>query len=377
MEELNLEDLNFESVQLFDEGGAAEIVKEEVNDNVNANETEGTSGKGLTKDDNNTVSDGQGDKPDQESVANKEKDNQVQTGETSEKDKGSNSSSPKLNETEQLYSNLAAQFKSEGVLPGLENIEDIKDLTALNEAIRKEVESRFSDEQKRIDEATKAGAEPTEVSEKLSTISKLESVTPEFISDEKNLNFRKQAIAQDFIDKGYNPERAQTLAQRSVDAGTDIEDADFAIKNIIAHEKKSLDNIIESAKAKEAKSLNDIKDYIQKTPEVLPGVQLTDSQKDELYKGITTDVGNKDNAFVTYQKSDPVGSRIKLEAFYYLTKGMTDFSVFTNKAETKVSNKIENLLRGANFTEGGTINTDVPDENSTFKLSDLKDLEIE
>ena len=377
MEELNLEDLNFESVQLFDEGGAAEIVKEEVNDNVNANETEGTSGKGLTKDDNNTVSDDQGDKSDQESVANKEKDNQVQTGETSEKDKGSNSSSPKLNETEQLYSNLAAQFKSEGVLPGLENIEDIKDLTALNEAIRKEVESRFSDEQKRIDEATKAGAEPTEVSEKLSTISKLESVTPEFISDEKNLNFRKQAIAQDFIDKGYNPERAQTLAQRSVDAGTDIEDADFAIKNIIAHEKKSLDNIIESAKAKEAKSLNDIKDYIQKTPEVLPGVQLTDSQKDELYKGITTDVGNKDNAFVTYQKSDPVGSRIKLEAFYYLTKGMTDFSVFTNKAETKVSNKIENLLRGANFTEGGTINTDVPDENSTFKLSDLKDLEIE
>jgi predicted nucleic acid-binding OB-fold protein len=377
MEELNLEDLNFESVQLFDEGGAAEIVKEEVNDNVNANEAEGASGEGLTKDDNNIVSDGQGDKPDQESVANKEKDNQVQTGETSEKDKGSNSSSPKLNETEQLYSNLAAQFKSEGVLPGLENIEDIKDLTALNEAIRKEVESRFSDEQKRIDEATKAGAEPTEVSEKLSTISKLESVTPEFISDEKNLNFRKQAIAQDFIDKGYNPERAQTLAQRSVDAGTDIEDADFAIKNIIAHEKKSLDNIIESAKAKEAKSLNDIKDYIQKTPEVLPGVQLTDSQKDELYKGITTDVGNKDNAFVTYQKSDPVGSRIKLEAFYYLTKGMTDFSVFTNKAETKVSNKIENLLRGANFTEGGTINTDVPDENSTFKLSDLKDLEIE
>ena len=56
---------------------------------------------------------------------------------------------------------------------------------------------------------------------------------------------------------------------------------------------------------------------------------------------------------------------------------MKDFSVFTNKAETKISNSIENLLRGANFTETGAINTDVPDENSTFKLSDLKDLEIE
>jgi hypothetical protein len=377
MEELNLEDLNFESVQLFDEDGAAEAAKEEVNDDAANAGTDDDQGTGSVDDKNKTIGDDQDDKSGQESVANKKEDNQVQTGETSEKDKGSNSSSPKLNETEQLYSNLAAQFKSEGVLPGLENIEDIKDLTALNEAIRKEVESRFDDEQKRIKEAVKVGAEPTEVSEKLSTISKLESVTPEFLSDEKNLNFRMQAIAQDFIDKGYNPERAQTLAQRSVDAGTDIEDAEFAVKNIIAHEKESLDNIIETAKAKEAKSLSDIKDYIYKTPEVLPGIQLTDSQKDELYKGITTDVGNKDNAFVAYQKSNPVGSRIKLEAFFYLTKGLEDFSVFTNKAETKISNSIENLLRGANFTETGAINTDVPDENSTFKLSDLKDLEIE
>jgi len=378
MEELNLEDLNFESVQLFNEDGAAEAVKEGVNDDTaNAGTGDDDQGTGAEGDKNNTIGDDQDDKSGQESVANKKEDNQVRTGKTSEKDKGSNSSSPKLNETEQLYSNLAAQFKSKGVLPGLENIEDIKDLTALNEAIRKEVESRFDDEQKRIKEAVKVGAEPTEVSEKLSTISKLESVTPEFLSDEKNLNFRMQAIAQDFIDKGYNPERAQTLAQRSVDAGTDIEDAEFAVKNIIAHEKKSLDNIIETAKAKEAKSLNDIKDYINKTPEVLPGIQLTDLQKDELYKGITTDVGNKDNAFVSYQKSDPVGSRIKLEAFFYLTKGLKDFSVFTNKAETKISNNIENLLRGANFTETGAINTDVPDANSTFKLSDLKDLEIE
>ena len=378
MEELNLEDLNFESVQLFNEDGAAEAEKEKVKDDSAIAKADDDNNQGAESEDkNNTIGDDQDGKSGQESVANKEIDNQVQTGKTSEKDKGSNSSSPKLNETEQLYSNLAAQFKSEGVLPGLENIEDIKDLSALNEAIRKEVESRFDDEQKRIKEAVKVGAEPTEVSEKLSTISKLESVTPEFLSDEKNLNFRMQAIAQDFIDKGYNPERAQTLAQRSVDAGTDIEDAEFAVKNIIAHEKKSLDNIIETAKAKEAKSLNDIKDYIDKTPEVLPGIQLTDSQKDELYKGITTDVGNKDNAFVAYQKSDPVGSRIKLEAFFYLTKGLKDFSVFTNKAETKISNNIENLLRGANFTETGTINTDVPDKNSTFKLSDLKDLEIE
>ncbi len=124
-------------------------------------------------------------------------------------------------------------------------------------------------------------------------------------------------------------------------------------------------------------SLNSIKSYISTTPEVIPGIVLSDSQKDELYNQITTDLGNKENAFVQAQKADPIGSRIKLEALFYLTGGLKDFSVFGTRAESKITNNIENLLRGANFTEEGKVDTNVSDENSNFKLSDLKDLEIE
>lgn len=382
MEELNLEDLNFESAQLFDDDGKVEEVTKDLKD-ANATETsdkpEDTDSKENIKpsDDKPDDSDKEDDKVSQESVAKDKNDNQVQTGKTSDTDDGSNSSSPKLNETEQLYSNLAAEFKSKGVLPGLEDIASIKSLEDLNKALQNEVDSRLNNVQSKIKEAISVGVEPTEISEKANTIEKLESITPEFIQDDSNINFRKQAIAQDFIDKGYNPERAATLAQRSVDAGTDIEDAEFALKNIIAFEKKSLNDIIENAKQQESESLNSVKDYIHKTPEVLPTVKLTDSQKDELYKQITTEVSDKNNAFMVAQKEDPIGSRVKLEALFYLTKGLTDFSVFTGAAETKVSNKIENLLRGANFTQEGTIDTNVPDENSTFKLADLKDLQIE
>ena len=77
------------------------------------------------------------------------------------------------------------------------------------------------------------------------------------------------------------------------------------------------------------------------------------------------------------QKADPVGSRIRIEAVAYLTKDFTDFSIFGAKSESKITNNIENLIRGANFTEGGAVETNMKDSQSNFKLSDLKDFEIE
>ena len=167
------------------------------------------------------------------------------------------------------------------------------------------------------------------------------------------------------------------MAQRSVDSGTDIEDAEFALKALIASEESSLQGLIDTAKNTEANSLKDIKSYISTTPEVIPGIALTDSQKDELYNQITSDTGNKDNAFMAAQRADPVGSRIKLEALFYLTKGLTDFGVFGAKQESKISNNIENLLRGANFTGSGSVETNVKDKDSNFSLTDLANFDIE
>jgi hypothetical protein len=380
MEELNLEDLNFDmSNSLFNEDGTAVNDSKPEEDGTNPGDTAGAADDTPGADDKNINPDGDGtDDSGQEIVANQGKDNQVQAGKTSTDGDGGNSSSPKLNETEQLYSNLAAQFKAKGVLPGLENVEDIKSLEDLNKALEKEVASRLDSTQTTIKEAMSVGAPVEEVAEMVQTIDKLESIDPAFIENDANIEFRRNAIVQDFVDKGYGDERARVLAQRSIDAGTDIEDAKFAIKNIIATEKKNLADIIQAAKNKENNSLNDIKNYISSTPEVIPGIQLTNSQKDELYNQMTTQVNDaKDNAFMAAQKADPIGSRIKLEALFYVTKGLTDFSVFGNKTETKISQNIENLIRGAKFTEQGQVQTQVEDKDSNFILSDLKGFEIE
>ena len=379
MEELNLGDLNFDTdtLQLFDESTGVQEPK-----------ADGTTPPSTTVADaavanvtNNTNTDGEGKDPvdpNLESVANQSKDtNQVQAGEKPIGKEGSDSSSPNLNETEQLYSNLAAEFKAKGILPELDDVSSIKSMKDIEEAIKKSVDSRLTERQKVIEDAQKAGAPITEVSQKVDTIDKLKQVTPEFIRDDNNIEFRKTAIVQDFIEKGYGADRAQAMAQRSIDAGTDVEDAEFALDSLIKSEEAALKIIIDNAKAGEKESLNNIKDYIAKTSEVIPGIELTDSQKDELYNQITTDLGNKDNAFMVAQKADPIGSRIKLEALFYLTGGLKDFSIFGNKAESKITNNIENLLRGANFTQEGSVDTNVADGNSNFKLSDLKDLTIE
>tara|TARA_R110000772_G_scaffold1337_3_gene4667 strand:+ start:234 stop:1352 length:1119 start_codon:yes stop_codon:yes gene_type:complete len=372
MEGLDLNDLDFDTsaIQLFDED-TGEIGKSE----------DGAPPAGLFDsakgDEENTNTDGEDLDLDPESVADQSKDkNQVQAGETADGKEGSDSSSPKMNETEQLYSNLAAEFKAKGVLPGLD-VSKIRSLKDLEDAIATKIDSGLTERQKFIEDAQKSGAPMTEVSEKTDTIDKLKGVSPEFIRDDANVEFRKTAIIQDFIEKGYDSTRADAMAQRSIDAGTDIEDAEFALASLIKSEEDSLRSIIDNAKSEETKSLGNIKDYISTTKEVIPGIALTDSQKDELYNQITTDLGNKDNAFMVAQKADPVGSRIKLEALFYLTGGLKDFSVFGQKAESKITNNIENLLRGANFTEEGSVDTNVSDSNSNFKLSDLTDLSIE
>lgn len=381
MEELNLEDLNFDqdSIQLFDEpledldksiseAKSSEDSKEDppADDAKGGGEKDNTDGDGAAT-------------ADQEIVADQSKDtNQVQAGKKpTQNGDGSNSSSPQLNETEQLYSNLAAEFKAKGVLPELD-VSKIKSLKDIEDAIKNQIDNGLTERQKFIEDAQRSGAPVSEVSEKAETIDKLKRVTPEFLNDERNLQFRMTAIVQDFMQKGYSEERATSMAQRSVDAGTDIEDAQFALNDLIKAEEAALKGLIDGAKNQEQDSLNNIKNYIADTPEVIPGISLTNSQKDELYDQMTTSVSDdRDNAFMAAQKADPVGSRIKLEALFYLTKGLTDFSIFGAKQETKITNDLENLIRGARFTSSGSVDTNSVDKDSNFTLTDLKNFEIE
>lgn len=372
MEGLNLEDLNFDDVdagQVFD-AFAAPATDSKPADEVTIEVPS------ITETNNNTTTppDSEGLVIDPESVATGSNDNQGQADKANV-DTGSNSSSPQQNDSEKLYSTLATHLLDKGALSDLDP-STIKSVDDLNEAIQREADKRLDSSQQAISKAMESGAPVSQVAEVAAVISQLEGVTEEMLAHVENVDLRANLITQDFVNRGYDVQRAQVLAQRSIDAGTAVEDAKFAIKGILDSQIEKRDGLIASAKIEEEKSLTSIRDFVGSKDNSFGAVKLTDSQQQEVYDQMVTNVGDGDNAFIKYQKDNPIESRVKLESLYYLTKGLTDFSVFGNTAKTEVANDLEALLRGTSFTEDGKVNTIINDPLSSFALKDFKDLDI-
>ena len=366
MEGLNLEDLNFEDDgNVFDAFAETTDDKPEVaelnipnpaDENTNIPASESPSGSESVASGDDIKNQGQADKANSEVEAD--------------------SSSPKLNDSEQLYSTLATHLITKGALSDLDP-STIKSVDDLNAAIEKEAMSRLDSKQKAISEAMNAGAPTDEVAKTVDMIEQLNNITEAQVANPNNDQLRVNLIAQDFINKGYDGNRAHTMAQRSVDAGTGVEDAKFALDGILKGEQNRYEGLIQAAKMEEEKSLASIKDYLGSDKNAMADIKLNSDQQDAIYTQMTTDAGNNRSKFIDYQVENPVQARVQLETLYYLTKEFTDFSVFGAKAQTKASNDLESLLRGTNFAEDGRVQTEVQDARSSFGLKDLKDLEIE
>ena len=69
--------------------------------------------------------------------------------------------SPKTN----FYSSIASALKDEGILPDLDDdvVNSIKEASDFANAIEKQIQARFDERQKRIDDALNANVEPDEV----------------------------------------------------------------------------------------------------------------------------------------------------------------------------------------------------------------------
>tara|TARA_R110002124_G_scaffold97959_2_gene243214 strand:+ start:226 stop:1317 length:1092 start_codon:yes stop_codon:yes gene_type:complete len=362
MEGLTLEDLNFEDDgKVFDAFATPDgDVKPDESKDIAVPETNNTP---VSEDAAIAVP---------ESVATSNNDNQGQADKATDK-VDANSSSPKLNDSEQLYSTLASHLITKGALSDLDP-STIKSVDDLNEAIQQEAEKRLDSTQKAILEAKQVGAPVDAVAQAAQNVNDLEAITPQDIKEDPELAFN--LIRQDFVNKGYDANRASTMAQRSIDAGEGLADAEFALKSITDSEKSRHAGIIKAAQDQEVESLEDIKKMLANDENTMANIKLNTEQQQQVYKQMTTDTGNRESSFIKYQRENPVSSRVKLETIFYLTKGLTDFSVFGTTAKTEATSDLEALLRGTSFTEDGKVQTVIKDDKASFTLADLKDLEI-
>ena len=132
-----------------------------------------------------------------------------------------------------FYSSIAKALKDEGIFPDLDDDDEVKDADDFKDLIQKRIDDGLNEAQKRINEALGSGMEPSRIRLYEETLNSLQNTTEEIISaeDEQGENIRKQLIYQDFINRGYSQQRAEKEVNKSINAGTDIDDALEALES--------------------------------------------------------------------------------------------------------------------------------------------------
>ena len=163
-----------------------------------------------------------------------------------------------------FYSSMAKALKEDGIFPDLEDdtVGEVNNPEAFLDLIKKQIQAGLDERQKRIDDALNAGIEPTEVKKYENTLAYLDSINEDSLKDEgeEGEKLRKRLIYQDFINRGYSEERATREVQKSLNSGSDIEDAKEALKSNKEFFKEQYDTVVEEAKKEEEKEKTKLKE---------------------------------------------------------------------------------------------------------------------
>ena len=283
---------------------------------------------------------------------------------STEKEKGA---SPNNN----FYSSIAKALQEEGILPDLNNdiTDKIETAEDFAEAIEHQIQAKFDERQKRIDDALNAGIEPTEISKYERMISYLDSIDDSVISDEsdKGETLRKQLIYQDYINRGYSQERAKREVEKSFNAGTDLDDAKEALQGNKDFFTEQYNDLIEEAQKEEKaeqKRLKDEADSLKKSiledKEVFGEFKVDKATRQKILENISKPVYKDPNtgmyytAIQKYEKENRVDFLKNLGLIFTLTDG---FKNLDGLVKTKVNKEVKRSLRELENTINNTART--------------------
>ena len=238
-----MEDLDFNSIvdpeELFNNSESTEESPKVEETNEGTSETNNTTEEYI---------DGENPFSTSESVGSDEEYNDENIQEDSPSPKGEGSS-------QNFYSSIASALKEEGIFPDIEDdlINSINSPELFTQAIEQQIQARFDDRLRRIDAALRVGVEPSDINVLENTIQYLDSLSPEILKgdSEESTELRKNLIIQDFLNAGYSQERALKEVEKSMKAGTDIEDALEAFENAKVFYKEGYNNLIEEGRRRE------------------------------------------------------------------------------------------------------------------------------
>ena len=273
--------------------------------------------------------------------------------------------------TTNFYSSIASALKEDGIFQNLDDSKasEIKDAESFAQAIRDEVAAQFDERQKRIDEALNAGIEPSEIKKYESTLSYLDSIKDDNISDESEQGeqLRKQLIYNDFVNRGYSKERAQREVKKSFDAGTDIEDAKESLKSNKEFFKNAYDSMVNEAKKAEEDEVNErkkdaetLKKSILEEEKVFGDLQVDKATRNKAFEAISKPVykdpetGELYTALQKYEMDNRIDFLKNVGLIFTLTDG---FKNLDGLIKGKVKKEVRKGLRELETTINNTSRT--------------------
>lgn len=275
-----------------------------------------------------------------------------------------------------FYYSIANALVEDGVLPDLEEefVKQIKSPEDLAEAIEKQVNARLDETQRRVNEALQSNIEPDEIRQYENVLSYLDKITEDTLKEEseKGEQLRRQLIFQDLINRKFSKERAAREVKKSIDSGTDIEDAKDALESSKLFFKSQYEDLIQKGKQQVEdnnrrikKEAEDLKKQMLEDKEIFAGISLDRATRQKAYDNISRPVyKTEDGQYITavqkYQMDNPVEFRKKLGVIFTLTDGFNNLDMLV---KGKVRKEVRKSLREL---ENTLTNTGRPSGNPTF-----------
>lgn len=266
-----------------------------------------------------------------------------------------------------FYSSIAEAFVEDGIFPNLNNeqISKIQSPEDFRDVVEQQIRDSLDERQKRIDEALNYKMEPSVIKQYEATISYLDNLDENTLTEEseEGEKLRKQLIFQDFINRGFSQERAQREAQKSLDNGTDIEDAKDALQGNRDYFSSQYSEAIQEAKDKEEqlKKARE-KDAVQLKESIMNGkvigdLSLDKNTRQKIYESLTKpvyrdpDTGTYYTEIQKYEKDNRLDFAKNLAIVYNLTNG---FKNLDKLVKDKVKKETRKGLRELEHTINNT-----------------------
>ena len=294
--------------------------------------------------------------------------------EEDKQDDGDTTSDKNGSSPNNFYSSIAKALKEDGIFPDLDE-EILNKATSAEdfaELIESQIQARFDEKQKRIDEALNAGVEPNEIQQYERILNYLGTITDDLITDEseKGETLRKQLIYQDFINRGYSKERANREVNKSFNAGSDIDDAKEALQSNKDFYDNNYKGLINNAKkqeqdriAQQKKEAETLRKSILEDDKVFGELVIDKTQRKKIYDSISKpvykdpDTGEMLTAIQKYEQENHVDFMKYVGLMFTLTDGFKNLDGLikgkVNKEMKKGLKTLESTLNNSSRNSDG------------------------